>query len=244
MKSANWTLLAVGRRVLLNSPMTSPLLRLPRMAAALLPMLALGCADGGQTGEETTLVCHETRTALAAEEDSPLGFGADEVLDAASARRATLEWLATDPSHMPESGLAELSVSLAPLGTAAFVQSRAADGGEAPPCQDRIEVDVRVTLATSGGALAETFDGKLRTSEPTTAELFHVFKNLDGTLSFDAASLAGRKVTRVTLDASFGDGALSGRLSAGIEQVSGETASFQDLTLACFGDSTELCPQR
>lgn len=230
--------------------MTSTLLRLRRRAAtlltALVPALAFGCATGGQTGEETTLACDETRAALTANEDSPLGFGADEVLAAASASSATLEWLATNPPHMPESGTAELSVSLDPLGTAGFVQSRAADGRGTYPCADRVEVDVRVTLATSGGALAETFTSKLSASESSRVELSHVFKdgNVDGTLSFDTASLAGRRVKRVTFGASFRDGALSGALSAGIEQVSGETVSFQDLTIACFGGATDRCPQR
>jgi hypothetical protein len=226
--------------------MTSSVLRLRRTAATLFPVLALGCASGGQTGEETTVACDETRSALEAEADSPLGFGVEEVLDAASARSAALEWLATNPPHTPESGTAELSVSLEPLGTAAFVQSRALDGRQTRQCLDHIEVDVRVTLATSGGALAETFDGKLRATEPSVAELSHVFVNgnVEGTLSFDAAALAGREVRRVTFEANFGDDALSGSLSAGIEQVSGETGSFQDLTIACFGDSMDRCPPR
>jgi hypothetical protein len=234
-----------GLRVLVNSPMTKPLLRLRRPAAALLPVLALGCA-GGQTGEETRIACNEARTALEADEDSPLGFGADEVLTAASASSAALEWLSTNPPHRPESGTAELSVSLEPLGTAVFVQSRAADGRERYPCADHVEVEVRVALATSGGALAEMFESKLHASEPTVAELSHAFEdgNVAGALSFDAASLAGRKVTRITFDASFAEGALSGVLSAGIEQVSGETASFQDLPIACFGRATERCPAR
>jgi hypothetical protein len=244
MKSANWTLLEGTRRVLVDSPMTSALLRLLRPAATLLPALAIGCA-GGQTGEETTLACDETRTALEAGEDSPLGFGAEEVLAAASATSSTLEWLVTDPPHMPESGTAELSVSLDPPGTAAFVQSRAPDGSETFACKDHVDVDVRVTLATSGGALAETFESKLHARGPSVVELSHVFKdgNVAGTLSFDPASLGGRRVTRVTFDGSFGGGVLSGTLSAGIEQRSGETVSFQDLTIACFGSSTELCPE-
>jgi hypothetical protein len=226
--------------------MTRPVLRLRRTAATLLPVLVLGCASGGQTGEETTVACDEIRSALEPEADSPLGFGADEVLAAASARRASVEWLATNPAHMPESGTAELSVSLEPLGTAAFVQSRALDGRQTRQCMDRIEVDVRVTLATSGGALAESFEGTLLATEPSVAELSHVFVNgdVEGALSFDAASLAGRKVRRVTFVASFGDDALTGTLSAGIEHVSGETGSFQDLTIACFGDATDRCPQR
>lgn len=245
MKSAKRTLKSNGPHVLLNSPMTSILLRLRRPAATLLPVLALGCA-GGQTGEETTVACNETRAALEADENSPLGFGAEAVLTAASANSVTLGWLATEPPHQPESGTAELSVSLEPLGAAAFVQSRAADGSEKYPCADRVEVDVRMALATSGGALAEVFEGTLRASEPTAAELSHAFidGNVAGALSFDAASLAGRKVKRVTFDASFAEGALSGVLSAGIEQVSGETASFQDLTIACFGGATERCPAR
>jgi hypothetical protein len=239
-------LLTDGPHVVVNAPMTSALLRLRRPAATLLPLLALGCASGGQTGEETTLGCHETRSALQVNEDSPLGFGAEEVLAAASPTSATLEWLATDPPHLPESGTAELSVSLDPLGTAAFVESRTPDGREAPPCVDYVEVSVRVTLATSGGALAETFDGKLRASEPSMVELSHLFENgdVDGTLRFDPASLAGRTVERVTFEASFADDALSGVLSAGIEQVSGETASFQDLIIACFGDATGRCSQQ
>jgi hypothetical protein len=244
-KSAKRTLKADPSRVLVNSPMTSILLRLRRPAATLLPLLALGCA-GGQTGEETTIACRETRAALGEAADSELGFGADEVLAAASARSATLEWLVTNPLHGPESGTVELSISLEPLGTAVFVQSRAADGSEKYPCADRVEVDVQVTLATSGGALAEMFEDKLRASEPTLAELSHAFEegNVAGALSFDAASLAGRRVTNVSFDASFAEGALSGALSAGIEQVSGETASLQELTIACFGRATDRCPAR
>jgi hypothetical protein len=238
--------MVVSPRVLVNSPMTNALLRLRRPAATLLlPVLAFGCA-GGQTGEETTIACNETRAALEADEDSPLGFGADEVLTAASASSAALEWLTTNPPHRPESGAAELSVSLEPLGTAVFVQLRAADGRETYPCADHVEVEVRMALATSGGALSEMFESKLRASEPTVAKLSHDFEdgNVAGALSFDPASLAGRKVRRVTFDASFAEGALSGVLSAGIEQVSGETASFQDLPIACFGHATDRCPAR
>ena len=154
-------------------------------------MLALGCA-GGQTGEETRIACNETRTRLEADEASPLGFGADEVLTAASASSAALEWLVTNPPHRPESGTVELSLSLEPLGTAVFVQSRAADGSEKYPCADRVEVDVRVALATSGGALAEMFEGKLQASEPTVAKLSHVFE--DGNVSRGAE--LRRRVTR------------------------------------------------
>jgi hypothetical protein len=225
--------------------MMSILLRLRRPAATLLPMLALGCA-GGQTGEETTIACDETRADLELDEDSPLGFGAEEVLATASASSVSLEWLATDPPHTPESGTAELSVSLEPLGAAVFVRSRAADGSEKYPCADRVEVDVQVALATTGGALAEMFEGKLRASESAVAELSHDFQggNVAGALSFDAASLAGRRVTRVTFDGSFAEGALSGVLSAGLEQVSGENASLQQLTIACFGGSTDRCLSR
>lgn len=226
--------------------MTSALLRLRRSAITLLPVFALGCASGGQTGEETTAACNETRTALETNEDSPLGFGADEVLATASANLATLEWFATDPTYGPESGTAELTLSLEATGTAAFVQSRTPDGREAFPCVDRVDVDVTVMLGTSGGALAETFPSTLRASQANLAELSHVFDggDVDGTLSFDAASLADRKVTRITFDANFSDGAVSGALSAGIEQSFGDTVSFTDMTIACFGETTERCIQR
>jgi hypothetical protein len=226
--------------------MTSALLRLLPPAAALLPALALGCA-GGQTGEESDEpACRETRATLEAGQDSPLGFGAEQVLATASAKSAPLEWLVTEPPHMPESGMAELTISLEPLGKAAYVQSRALDGVERYPCADHVEVAVQVELATSGGALAETFESKLYATSATVAELSHVFTNgnVDGTLSFDAASLGGRKVKRVTFEASFGDDGLSGSLSAGIEQISGGTASFQEPTIACFGGPTDRCPAR
>jgi hypothetical protein len=225
--------------------MTSALLRLRRPFPLLLPVLALGCA-GGQTGEETTLACRETRTALQVGQDSPLGFGAEEVLAAASVTSASLDWLETNPRHLPESGTAELSVSLEPRGTASFVESRNPDGSVGFPCVDRVEVDVQVALATSGGALNESFASKLRATTPAVAELSHVFGkgNVSGTLSFDAASLAGRTVERVTVDASFRNGELSGAVSAGIQQISGEVASFQELTIACFGGPTDRCPQR
>lgn len=223
-------------------------LRLP--VATLLSLVVLGCAAGGQTGEESTLACKETRAPLELEEDSPLGFGAEEVLAVASAERAALEWLDTDPAYGPESGASELSVSLVPRGSAAFVTSRAPDGREAFPCLDRVEVDVAVTLGTTGGALSESFDGALRATEATEVTLSHVFENGDvnGALAFDEASLAGRRVTRVTFDSRFGDGAISGALSAGIEQRFGSdsdgTVSFQDLTIACFGEITDRCPGR
>jgi hypothetical protein len=226
--------------------MTSALCPLRVPAATLFAALAFGCA-GGQTGEESgEPACHETRTALAADEDAPLGFGAGEVLAAASARSAALEWLVTDPPYGPEGGTSELTVSLDALGTAWFVRSRKRDGSESFPCWDRVDVDVAVMLATSGGALAESFEGELRAKESTVAELMHVFEDgdVDGTLSFDSASLAGRTVERITFDASFSGGALSGSLSAGIQQISGETASSQDLTIACLGGATDRCPQR
>jgi hypothetical protein len=219
-------------------------LRVP--AATLFAALAFGCA-GGQTGEESgEPACDESRTALAADEDSPLGFGAGEVLAAASARSAALEWLETNPSYGPESGASELTLSLDALGTAWFVSSRKRDGSEGFPCWDRVDVDVAVMLATSGGALAESFESELRATESTTAELTRTFEDgdVDGTLSFDSAALGGRTVERITFDASFSGGALSGSLSAGIEQVSGETASLQELTIACFGEATDRCPQR
>ena len=246
MKSAKWTLLARVRRVLVNAPMTSAVFHLRRAAITLLPVLALGCADGGQTGEETTAACNETRSALEGDEDSALGFGADEVLATASAHDATLEWLVTDPAYGPESGTAELTLSLDALGSAAFVESRTLDGRAAYPCLDRVEVDVTVALGTSGGALDETFTGELHATEASVAALSHVFDDgdVEGTLSFDEASLAGREVKRITLDARFGEGALSGSLSAGIEHSFGETASFQELTIACFGGATERCPAR
>lgn len=231
--------------------MTSALLRLRRPAITLLPFLAFGCATGnvtgGQTGEEGgTKACDETLTPLAEEEDSVLGFGADEVLAIASAKSAALDWLATNPPYGPESGMAELTLSLDPLGTAAFVESRQLTGDERYPCVDRVEVDVTVTLATSGGALAEQFQSKLRAIEASTAELHHYFDagDVEGTLSFDAEALGNRRVTRIMFDASFGDGALSGALRAGIEQTSGDTVSFGELTIACFGGATVLCPQR
>lgn len=226
--------------------MTNALLPLRRLAAALLPALALGCAEGGQTGEETTLTCEETRATLEDGEDSPLGFGADEVLATASADRAALEWLETNPAYGPERGTSELTLSLDALGTAAFVTSRTRDGREAVPCADRVEVEVAVTLATSGGALAEQFDGALLATEPTTATLSRVFEDgvVDGTLSFDEASLAERRITRITFESTFSDGAVSGTLSAGVEQVLGDTVGFQDLTIACFGAATDRCLQR
>lgn len=246
MKSAKWTLLTRARHVLVNSPMTSALLRLRRCAITLFPVFALGCASGGQTGEETSAACNETRTALEASEDSPLGFGAEEVLATASENTATLEWLATDPTYGPESGTAELTLSLEARGIAAFVEQRTLDGREAYPCFDHVEVDVTVTLGTSGGALAESFPSKLRASEANLAELSHVFDdgNVEGTLGFDAASLGDSRVTRITFDARFSEGALSGALSAGIEQSFGDTASFRDMTIACFGEPTAACSQR
>jgi hypothetical protein len=198
---------------------------------------ASGCA-GGQTGQEdVTGPCNEERTPLDLGEVSPLGFSAADVLSFAEGENVTtIEWQPIDIPYGPESGTQQLTLSVASLGRARYV-----DRGESPCCFAAVQVDVRVTLETSGGALSESFVTVLEARSADAASLqTDIEPPLGGSLSFDQQALGDERFMRLELYAHFEAANFSGGLSAGFQTISTAdgsdgVAGFGSRALASWG---------
>jgi hypothetical protein len=145
------------------------------------------------------------KTALALDEDSPLGFSPNDILAFASGTHEdTIRWNAQAMvEYGPESGEGAITITITPKGTARHVEpappgSGGTDiGGAAPAididsnCTSWIEIDVEVSVETEGGALDETFEAVLRAHTPITTSLYASFKAdaLEG--SFEAEGTGG-----------------------------------------------------
>jgi len=212
-----------------------------RQLASLLLLTALasasGCA-GGQTGAEGVPgPCNEQRTPLALGEASPLGFSAADVLSFAEGEHVTtIEWQPIDVPYGPESGTKQLTLSVESLGRARYV-----DRGESLCCFAALQVDVRVTLTTSGGALSESFVTVLQARSADAASLQTVIEPpLGGSLNFDQQALGAERFIRLELYAHFEAANVSGGLSAGFESGSGTdqqdgVVGFRSLAIASWG---------
>ena len=177
-----------------------------------------GCA-GGQTGDEGAFgQCSEQRAPLELGEVSPLGFSAADVLSFVEGEHVTtIDWQPIDVPYGPESGKGELTLSVESLGHARYV-----DRGEARCCFAAVQVDVRVTLRTSGGALRESFVTVLEAHTADAAWLQALIEPpLDGSLSFDQQALGAQRFVRLELHAQFEAAQFSGGLNAGLEDKSG-----------------------
>lgn len=84
-------------------------------------------------------------------------------------------------------------------------------------CSDALEIDVEVTVTTSGGALAETFTATLVSTNGTTARLLHELdlSSLDGELTI--APGGEGEIVDLTLDAVVSEHGTVGELKAGIQ---------------------------
>lgn len=198
---------------------------------------ASGCA-GGQTGSEGVPGrCREQRTSLELGEPSPLGFSAEDVLSFAEGEHVTtIEWHPIDVPYGPESGTKQLTLSVESLGRARYV-----DRGESPCCFAAVQVDVRVTLETSGGALGESFVTVLEARSAGAASLLTVIAPpLGGSLSFDQQALGAERFIRLEPYAHFEPANFSGELRAGFESSSGAdhpdgVVGFRSLEIASWG---------
>ena len=195
---------------------------------------AAGCA-GGQTGsEDVPGHCPEQKTPLALGEASPLGFSAADVLSFVEGEHvATIEWQPIDVPFGPESGKEELTLSVQNLGHARYV-----DRGQSACCFAAVQVDVRVTLQTSGGALGESFVTVLEANGADAAWLQMLIEPpLGGSLSFDQQALGAEQFIRLELYASFEAANFSGSLRAGFQNGDGAagTVGFRAPELARWG---------
>jgi hypothetical protein len=198
---------------------------------------ASGCAGGQTGGESVPGVCIEQRTPLDLAQASPLGFSAAEVLSFAEGEHVTtIVWQPIDVPYGPESGASQLTLAVESLGRARYV-----DRDESKCCFAAVQVDVRVTLSTSGGALGESFVTVLEAYGPNAASLqANITPPLGGSLSFDQQALGSESFIRLELNAHFEAAKFSGGLRAGFETRSRPDASksntgFRSPELASWG---------
>jgi hypothetical protein len=215
-----------------------------RQLASLLLLTAFasgsGCA-GGQTGsEDVPGQCREQRTPLALSEASPLGFSAADVLSfVEGAHVATIDWQPIDVTYGPESGSKELTLGVESLGNARYV-----DRGQSACCFAAVQVDVRVTVRTNGGALRESFVTVLEAQRADAAWLQMLIEPpLGGSLSFDQQALGAERFIRLELYAHFEAANFGGNVRAGFEDESrGDGAngvvSFRAPELARWGPTS------
>ncbi|HEX9619130.1 MAG TPA: hypothetical protein VF989_03280 [Polyangiaceae bacterium] len=127
--------------------------------------------DNGGEGVDGGSNCEETSEDVETTEQTELGFSADDLAAAiAGQHTAALQWLDNQVAgYGPESGTTEITVGVS-TGAARFVTSRprATDGLQTeigligPGCRNELELDVTLTLTSSGGALDETIDTVVR----------------------------------------------------------------------------------
>ena len=160
--------------------------------------------------------CDQVETPVELSAPTALGFDAQSIVDlVAGEHQHALRWLAdTGFDYGPESGTTTITVRVEPLGTARLVdRSPAASSGEggllAEPldgCRDSLELDVRLQLETSGGALRESIETTIEAYARDFA-LGRVSLALDALVgSFDATleAPADGEVTRTTFAAQIG----------------------------------------
>jgi hypothetical protein len=163
--------------------------------------------------------CDEDVTDVELDAGTALGFSANQVLEfAGGAHTVSLAWLDTRFAYGPESGRSEITLTVEPLA-AHFVDrspkspsSNTLDdlptdiGAPLDGCRDSLEIDVRVTVSTAGGALAESVDTVLEASDVDFASGRFSIELDDIAGSFEAQPEAppNSEITRSALGLAFG----------------------------------------
>lgn len=154
-----------------------------------LAVVLVGCIgtppnDDGQFGEEGGARCDVvSRTPLAVDEVSPLGFTAQEVLDyAAGAHEQTLSWSAIG-------GSTPLTLTIAQSGAIEYLEQAVVETGNgsnaepalAPFCPNVLSVGVDIGFVTEDGAFAEQWLGALASDVVDRATFGRQLDELVGT---------------------------------------------------------------
>ncbi len=142
------------------------------IALASTPVLS-SCERGDANQSAEGAGCDETVTLLAQDEDSPLGFSADDILDFAEAAHEEI-------LGYPSGEATWLTVTISyDAGEIRFVDSEPAEvEGDsevqlaAPYCEDRLEIEARVTFATDDGLFDEQQETVLSMTNPDVVSFF------------------------------------------------------------------------
>lgn len=148
------------------------------------------------------------RRTLALDQDAPIGFSGNDMLDLA-AGEFTVALAYADATHTT------LMLRLDHTADqASYLDRQAAPGTASSDCAPELRVPVRLELSTSDGQFAESFDGQLRATQAVTSGLFieQPVEQLRGSFDyqrFDAAEYAARSVI---FDLLFNRDGVEGRL--------------------------------
>lgn len=180
--------------------------------------------DGGQQGEEGAR-CDAIRTvALTGDEDSELGFGADEVKALVDgAHEGTLVYEA--------GGETALHLTVSGLTNARFLEQEYVDDGSgmepalAMDCPDIVAIDAQVALVTDDGAFDEAFAQRI---DVEATDLGYFYHELDLTAlggTFEVPGAADYDAVRAFVDATFAADGTTGVIDGQGESVDGDVAS-------------------
>ena len=226
---------------------------------ALLPACDLFSRNEPQDldGDAADAGCEETVTVLAGVDAmSALGFSAAEVLTNAEGEHiGPMEWgtgLADGPivvSFGPESGVGQLTVGVAYQGgEVRHIASTPkggleGDGGAFAQCNDRLEVDVAVTVNSGGGAFAESFTAPLRATSRGIARIVHDLELADIQGSFAVTKLepADAEIGPIALDIGISGAGVFGGASTMVQLVDGDAALAGGLSIASWPSASPAC---
>ena len=189
--------------------------------------------DGGQQGEEGAR-CDAVRTvALTGDEDSELGFGADEVAALVDgAHDGTFVWDA--------GGETAVHLTVSGLTNARFLDQEYVDDGTgtepmlAMDCPDIVATDAHITLVTDDGAFDEAFDQRI---DVETADLGYFYSELDLSAlggSFVVPGEADYDAVRAFVDVTFATDGTTGIVDGQGESVDGEVASATQIPVGSW----------
>ncbi|MCB9703762.1 MAG: hypothetical protein H6711_17835 [Myxococcales bacterium] len=200
--------------------------------------------------------CEEEITILAGvDASSPLGFSVAEVLEVAVGEHASpMLWGAglSDPmvtvEFGPEAGEGKLTVDVAYNGGEVRYVKSTAKGGEEfdggyQECFDRLEVDVDVHVASSGGALDESFSAPLQAMIPRIATLSRriAVDELGGSLEITKLEPENASVGPIDLNIGITADGLFGQAASTVEVVFEDVIGATFLTYASWPGGEGAC---
>ena len=168
--------------------------------------------DEEDTGEAVLDGCDAVDTELELGASTPLGFSAQAIAELVDGdRERSLEWLEVPGlPYGPESGRSGITLRVEPLGTARLVdRSPATPGtggaialaGALDGCRDSLELDVRIELETTGGALVESLETRVEAyaADFASASFSVELEDLAGSFDAQPAAPPNMQITRVQL---------------------------------------------
>lgn len=176
-------------------------------------------------------------TPLELDEDSPLGFAMTDILAfAEGTHEEAIRWNPQPGLELsPESGQGSITIIVTASGAPRFVEPKQPEGGNAlidlpaveGGCVSWIEIDVDVTVETSGGALDESFEAVLRAHDPRTASIYATLDPTklggDFTVDITGSELEGFTLTDLYFEARFSQYGAGGTFRGLLEHRSDDT---------------------